>query len=100
MKSWTRFSTNTRLSTNTPRPTSDTIIMILRLKRSARTPPTATKNSPGRSRATSGTRMAVSAWAPPSRAANVRVANSATQSPMLENSPAHHSRANGPCEIS
>ena len=87
-----RLSTNTRDSTSSALSTSATIIVSLRLNRSARTPDTA-PNNPGSMRAVKGTRIPVT---PPIWSARAIVANSATQSPKLDTTPAHHRRAKGP----
>src|SRR5690606_5805537 len=58
--------------------------------------------TPGRKRATSGTKIAKEAFdpLPAMLAAKENVAKSVTQSPRLEMVDAHHSRANGPRRIS
>ena len=87
---------NTSEKTSTARPTSHATMAYLRLTRSAMTPPTGAKKSPGRMRDTRASTMPL----PPARlSARERVARMATQSPALLIRPALHRRAKGPERI-
>ncbi|GIU92144.1 MAG: hypothetical protein KatS3mg011_1050 [Acidimicrobiia bacterium] len=90
-----KFPTASSTSTNAARPKSATTMVRFRSHRSATTPPRIPNTSPGRIRATSGTRIATDADRPPPamRAARANVANRVTQSPRLEMAWDHHSRA-------